>query len=167
MSKIARIFTHLCAAPAARSFNAEALAKIGAQIASCESEHRGEIVFAVEGDIPLRDLWRNVSARDRALTAFAHLNVWNTAANNGVLIYLLLAEHRIEIVADRGFDASVSSEQWRGVCQLMEEQFRAGDPLEAVLRGIRAVSDLVAEHFPQLPGHVDEDELPNPPRILR
>lgn len=167
MSKLSRIFKHLCAAPASRTFNAAALESIGATIAACELEHRGEIVFAVESDMPVRDLWHGVTARDRALAAFSHLQVWNTAANNGVLIYLLLAEHRIEIIADRGFDTRVSAEQWRGVCQLMEEQFKAGEPVEAVKRGIMAASECVAAHFPQVEGEIDEDELANPPRILR
>ncbi len=167
MSKLSRIFKHLCAAPAARTFNARALEAIGATIAACELQHSGEIMFAVESDLPIRDIWRDVSARDRALAAFANLHVWNTAQNNGVLIYVLLAEHRIEIIADRGFDAFVSVEQWRGVCQLMEGQFQLGEHTEAVKRGIEAASELIAAHFPQQAGTVDEDELPNPPRILR
>lgn len=167
MSKLQRVFRHLCAAPASRIFNAGALSAIGETIAACERKHTAEIVFAVEGDMALRDLWNGVTARDRAIAAFARLNVWNTAANNGVLIYVLLAEHRIEIIADRGYDTRISAEQWRGVCELMEAEFKAGDPLEAVKRGIQAASDLVAQYFPQTEGHVDEDELPNPPRILR
>jgi uncharacterized membrane protein len=83
-----------------------------------------------------------------------------------VLLYLLLADHRIEIVADRGLHGKVSDEQWRGVCQLMEERLRDGDAGEAVVRGVQAVSDLLAEHFPQQTGMVDVDELPNQPRIF-
>ena len=166
MAKISRVFSHLCAAPASRTFNAAALEVIGATIAECESQHRGEIVFAVEADMPISDIWQGVSARDRAVSAFARLNVWDTASNNGVLIYFLLAEHRIEIIADRGFEGLVSPEQWRGVCQLMEEQLTAGEYLEAVKRGIRASSEIIALHFPQLEGQFDEDELPNQPRIL-
>jgi uncharacterized membrane protein len=78
----------------------------------------------------------------------------------------LLADHRIEIVADRGLNGLVSAEQWRGVCLLMEERMQAGEPEQAVVRGIQAVSDLLAEHFPQIDGTPDRDELPNLPLIL-
>ena len=107
-----------------------------------------------------------MQARARAEAAFERLRVWDTAANNGVLIYLLLADHRIEIVADRGLTGLVSDEQWRGVCLLMEERLRAGEYTDAAVAGIDAASDLLAEHFPQLPGDADEDELPNQPVFL-
>ncbi|MEF9977373.1 MAG: TPM domain-containing protein, partial [Thermomonas sp.] len=92
--------------------------------------------------------------------------VWDTAANNGVLVYLLLADKRIEIVADRGLAPHVSGEQWRGVCMLMEERLRAGDYADGVVAGIEAAGDLLAEHFPQEPGMPDEDELPDQPVFL-
>jgi len=83
-----------------------------------------------------------------------------------VLVYLLLADQRIEIVADRGLAGLVSDEQWRGVCLLMEERLRAGEYADGVVAGIEAVGDLLALHFPQEPGGVDEDELPNQPVFL-
>ena len=92
--------------------------------------------------------------------------MWDTAANNGVLVYLLLADHRIEIVADRGLAGKVSDEQWRGVCQLMEERLRAGEYVDGVVAGIEAAGDLLAEHFPRHPDDADEDELPNRPVFL-
>jgi uncharacterized membrane protein len=81
-------------------------------------------------------------------------------------VYLLLADRRIEIVADRGLGGLVSAEQWRGVCQLMEERLRTGDAEDAALAGVAAVSDLLAEHFPQAPGAADENELPDAPHLL-
>ncbi|PNS07500.1 TPM domain-containing protein [Solilutibacter silvestris] len=163
----ARLLRHLFARPARSLFPADSLHRIAAMIRASESRHRGEIVFALESDMPLREVWMNVSPRDRALHAFAHLHVWNTAANNGVLIYLQLADRRIEIVADRGFDGLVSAEQWRGICQLMEERLSAGEPEAAVAEGIEAITQLLEAHFPQRPGEVDEDELPDEPVILR
>lgn len=163
----ARLFRHLFAKPAGALFPADSLQRIAGTIRASEARHRGEIVFALEADMPLRDLWRNVSPRDRAVQAFAHLRVWNTAANNGVLIYLQLADHRIEIVADRGFDGLVSAEQWRGICQLMEERLAAGEPEAAVVEGIEAITEVLEAHFPQRPGEADEDELPDAPVILR
>jgi len=116
--------------------------------------------------LPAGLVLRGVQAGQRDEAAFARLRTWDTEANNGVLIYLLLADHRLEIVADRGLNGLVSAEQWRGVCMLMEERLRAGEPEQAVIRGIEAVSDLLAGHFQQVDGTADQDELPNLPLIL-
>ncbi len=107
-----------------------------------------------------------MQARDRAREAFAQLRVWDTRANNGVLLYLLLADHRIEIVADRGFDGLVSAEQWRGACLLIEERLKAGEPEAAVLRGLEALSALIEQHFPRDADYVDLNELPDDPHLL-
>ncbi|QIL21343.1 TPM domain-containing protein [Thermomonas sp. HDW16] len=161
-----RLFTHLFTGNARARFPATDMQRIADAIAAGEKRHRGEICFAVEGGLDVRDVLRGVQARARALDAFGRLRVWDTAANNGVLVYLLLADHRIEIVADRGLAGLVSDEQWRGVCLLMEERLRAGEYTDAVVAGVDSVSDLMAEHFPQSPGGADEDELPNQPVFL-
>jgi uncharacterized membrane protein len=161
-----RLLRHLFARSAQAMFPPEAMARIATAIDAGERRHAGEICFAVESALPIGALLRGVTARSRAERAFERMRVWDTQANNGVLLYLLLADHRIEIVADRGLHEKVSAEQWRGVCQLMEERLRAGDAEDAVVRGVEAVSDLLAEHFPQQPGTVDVDELPNQPRIF-
>jgi len=161
-----RFFRHLFARSARHLFPEDSLHRIADAIAAGESRHRGEILFAVESELPAAMVLRGVQARARAEAAFARLRAWDTEANNGVLIYLLLADHRIEIVADRGLSGRVSPEQWRGVCLLVEERMRAGEPEQAVVRGIEAVSDLLATHFPQVDGNPDRDELPNLPLIL-
>ena len=161
-----RLLRHVFARSAKHLFPEDSLHRIADAIAEGERRHRGEILFAVESELPVGAVLRGVQARASAEAAFARLRAWDTEANNGVLIYLLLADHRIEIVADRGLTGRVSAEQWRGVCLLMEERLKAGEPEQAVIRGVAAVSDLLAEHFPQLEGHSDEDELPNLPRIL-
>lgn len=161
-----RVMKHLFAAPAQRLFPAESLQRIADAISASERRHSGEICFAVESALPWLAAMRGVEARTRALAAFANLRVWDTAANNGVLLYLLLADHRIEIVADRGLDDVVTAEQWRGVCQMMEERLKAGDAEAAVIHGIEAISALIAAQYPQLPGAADEDQLPNHPRLL-
>ncbi len=163
---LSRLLTHLFAGDARARFPAADMQRIADAIAAGEKRHRGEVCFAVEGALDVRDVLRGVQARARAEAAFERLRVWDTAANNGVLIYLLLADHRIEIVADRGLTGLVSDEQWRGVCLLMEERLRAGEYTDAAVAGIDAASDLLAEHFPQLPGDADEDELPNQPVFL-
>lgn len=161
-----RLLRHLFAPSARRLFPAVALQHIADAITASELRHSGEICFAVEPGLHPRAVWAGIEARDRAGEVFAQLRVWDTRANNGVLLYLLLAEHRIEIIADRGFDGLVSAEQWRGVCQLVEEQMRNGEPEAAVLRGVDAVSELLAAHFPRGVGYIDSDELPNEPQVL-
>lgn len=161
-----RLLRHIFARSARHLFPKDSLQRIAEAIAAGELRHRGEILFAVESELPAGMVLRGVQARQRAEAAFARLRAWDTEANNGVLIYLLLADHRIEIVADRGLNGLVSAEQWRGVCLLMEERMRAGEPEAAVVRGIEAVSDLLAGHFPQIDGSPDRDELPNLPLIL-
>ncbi len=161
-----RLVAHLCTGDARGRFPAADMERIAAAIAEGETRHAGEVCFAVEAALDVTDVLRGVQPRTRALDAFGRLRVWDTAANNGVLVYLLLADHRIEIVADRGLAGLVSDEQWRGVCLLMEGRLRAGEFVDAVIDGIRAASDLLAAHFPQRPGGVDEDELPNRPVLL-
>lgn len=163
---IARLWKHVCAPRAHKVFPDDSLRRIAAAVAEGELRHRGQICFAVESALPLRALWLGRQARERAHGVFAHLRVWDTHANNGVLVYLLLADQRIEIVADRGLDAHVSDQQWRGVCELMEAQLRAGDPEAAAIDGAVAVSDLLAAHFPRVDGDADGNELPDLPHIL-
>lgn len=161
-----RLLKHLFAMPSRRLFAADALQRIADAIAASEARHTGEVRFAVESALHPRAVLAGMQARDRAHEVFSHLRVWDTRANNGVLLYLLLADHRIEIVADRGFDGLVSDEQWRGACLLVEEGLKAGEPETAVLRGVEALSALVEAHFPRGAGYVDENELPNEPHLL-
>ena len=161
-----RLLKHLFAPSASRLFPAETLKRIAAAIANSERHHSGEICFAVESRLRARTVWAGQQPRDRACEVFAQLRVWDTRGNNGVLLYLLLADHRIEVVADRGFDGLVSAEQWRGVCQLIEERLRADEPEAAVLCGVEALTDLLVEHFPRGAEYVDSNELPDRPQVL-
>jgi uncharacterized membrane protein len=161
-----RLLRHLFARSTRSVFPEDSLHRIADAVHAGEARHSGEICFAVEASLPWVDVLRGVDARTRASHVFAQLRVWDTQANNGVLVYLLLADRRIEIVADRGLAGLVSAEQWHGVCQLMEERLRAGDPEDAALAGVAAISDLLAGHFPQQAGVADENELPDMPRLL-
>ena len=161
-----RVLKHLFAPSARRLFPDERLQRITAAIAAGELRHRGEVCFAVEAALPASAVLAGRQARERAGEIFSQLRVWDTEANNGVLLYLLLADHRIEIIADRGFRDRVSAEQWRGVCKLIEERLRSGEPEAAVVVGIEALSTLVAEHFPRRPDDVDDNELPNAPHVF-
>lgn len=161
-----RAIRHLFARSARALYPEAALQRIAAAVAQGERRHHGEVCFAVESSLPLAAVWGGCDARARALEVFGQLRVWDTDANNGVLVYLLLADRRIEIVADRGLDGLVSAEQWRGVCQAMEERLAAGDAEDAAIAGVSAVSDLLAARCPRAAGDADENELPDLPRLL-
>ena len=161
-----RLLRHLFARSARSVFPEDSLQRIAAAVHAAEQRHTGEICFAVEASLPPMAVLRGIDARARAQHVFAQLRVWDTHANNGVLVYLLLADRRIEIVADRGLAGLVSAEQWRGVCQLMEGRLSDDRAEDAALAGVAAISALLAEHFPQQPGVADENELPDMPRLL-
>jgi uncharacterized membrane protein len=140
------------------------LDKIEQTIRECEATHAGQIRFAVEHALDLPELLRGTSARERAVDVFSMLRVWDTEQNNGVLIYLLLADRDVEIVADRGVHARVGTDGWERVCQAMEGAFRRGDFEGGVLEGIRAVSTHLRYHYPA--GGLPSNELPDWPAVL-
>jgi uncharacterized membrane protein YgcG len=144
-----------------RAFPPAAMAHIEAAIAASEARHRGEIRFAVEPNLPLLPLLRGQSARDRALEVFAQLRVWDTEENNGVLIYLLLADRDVEILADRGPARLVQPADWEGICRKMEARFRAGRYEEGVLLGIAEIDRRLARLYPRV--EEDANELPDRP----
>jgi uncharacterized membrane protein len=151
---------------ARRAFPPEALGRIEAAVTASERLHAGEIRVAVEGSLEPGEVARGKTPRERALEVFAALGVWDTDANNGVLIYLLLADHDVEIVADRGFNGRVPAAEWERVCDDMQREFRAGRHAEGMVAGVEAVGRIIAAHFPQRPGQRDQDELPNRPTLL-
>lgn len=163
-----RIWRHLTASPwrVRRVLPRSAMQAIEHAIRDSERTHRGQICFAIEGALDPVPLLRGVTARRRAIEVFTRLRVWDTEHNNGVLIYLLLADRDVEIVADRGFNRLVAAGQWQAVCEDMERHFRAGNFHDGALVGIREVGRIIASHYPQQPGQRDEDELPNRPALL-
>ncbi|MGB9128112.1 MAG: TPM domain-containing protein [Thiobacillus sp.] len=148
-----------------RAFPQATLDAIDAAIGVSETAHGGEIRFAIENSLPAALMWRGMSGRERAIEVFSNLRVWDTEHNSGVLIYLLLADHDIEIVADRGITAQVDPAAWEAVAQTMEAAFRQGDFERGALAGIEQVGALLAAHFP--PSGHNPDELANRPVILR
>lgn len=153
---------HLATGGVRRAFDAATLDAIEKAIGEVERSHGGEIRFAVEASLAALDVMREVSPRERALHVFSHLRVWDTEANNGVLIYVLWADHDVEIVADRGYNGRVTAREWSEVCHRMEQLFGNGDTREAAIEGVRAVGALIARHFPA----VSRGELPNRPVVL-
>ena len=163
---IRRIGRHLLAYRwrVGRVFSPEALAAIEAAIKASETVHTGQIRFVVEGALDGAPLFRDQPARERALDIFSQLRIWDTADNNGVLIYLLLADHDVEIVADRGINARVGAAGWEKICKEMETDFRAGNFERGVIKGIEAVSRELAKHFPRSGGGTNE--LPDAPVVM-
>jgi uncharacterized membrane protein len=131
-----------------RAFPREALTAIERAIQASETAHVGEIRFAVEGALDAGPLFRGQSANERAIEVFSQLRVWDTEHNNGVLIYLLLADRDVEIVADRGIHARVRSPEWEKICRQMEAAFKQGHYPGGVVDGIQAVTHHLSEHFP-------------------
>jgi uncharacterized membrane protein len=148
------------------AFPGSALAAVERAIDASEREHSGEIRFAIEAALEPGEVSAGKTPRQRALEVFAMLGVWDTEANNGVLIYLLFADRDVEIVADRGFNGKVSTAEWSTICDAMERALHAGRFETAAVEGVRAAGALLARHFPPLPGGRDEDELPNRPAVL-
>lgn len=159
----ARVARHLIAMPGAvrRAFPPAAMAAIEQAIARSETQHRGEVRFAVEAALDASGVVAGQSARARAIEVFSQLGVWDTEDNNGVLIYLLLADRDVEIVADRGIDALVGAQEWEAICRAMEAALRRREFEPAVLGAIEAVTRLLARHFPPRAG--DRNELANRP----
>ncbi|MDO9072196.1 MAG: TPM domain-containing protein [Rubrivivax sp.] len=144
-----------------RALDPEALARLQVAVAGSEQHHSGEIRISVEAGLPLSYVWHDLTARDRAITLFGKLRVWDTEHNNGVLIYLLLAEHAIEIVADRGLVRHVSPAQWDTLVAGMRDNFRAGRFQEGLAQAVDAVDGLLRRHFPLQPGQTNPNELPD------
>ena len=161
-----RIVRHLMATrwSVGRAFPGDTLTAIDKAIKASEATHSGEIRFAVEGALHTEPLLRGQTARERAIDVFSQLRIWDTERNNGVLIYLLLADRDVEIVADRGIDAKVAPQEWERICRNMEAAFRKADFEGGVIGGIREVTRHLAVHFPPVDG--DRDELPDKPVVL-
>jgi uncharacterized membrane protein len=164
--KLARVFAHLGtgAGKVRRHFDPSAMARIRDAIAAGESGHAGEIRFAVEAALPLGKLRQHPDARSRALEVFAHLRVWDTEANTGVLMYLLWADRAIEIVADRGIARLVPASAWEAVCAEIVAGLRADRPVDAVVQGIARIGGLLREALPAQAS--TPDELPDEPAML-
>jgi len=167
MNRIARLFKHrwFDERDLARALDAAALQRIQERVAASERRHSGEIRISVEAGLPLSYLWRDATARERAVTLFGKLRVWDTEHNNGVLIYLLLAERRIEIVADRGLNRHVGAAQWQQISAGMRDAFRAGRFEAGLNEAVDAVGGLLAQYFTLAEGETNPNELPDAPDL--
>ncbi len=166
MKNIKRILQHLLMThwQVNRTFPRETLDAIEQAIKASESTHDGQICFALEGALHSAALLKGQSARDRAIEVFSQLHVWDTEQNNGVLIYLLLADHCVEIVADRGVHLKVGPGEWEGTCREIEAAFGRGEYRRGAIGGIQAVARHMKQHFPTCDR--SENELLDKPVIL-
>jgi len=163
---MARVFRHLFYPDWwwRRNLPAAALSRIETAVAGAELGHVGEIRVAVEASLDLRPLLRGMTARERAIEVFSALRVWDTEENNGVLLYVLLADRDVEIVADRGIAKRVPQADWEAICQDMEALFRAGRHEEALSLGARRIGDKLASAYGG--GAKAANQLPDRPTLV-
>ncbi|MGC3961955.1 MAG: TPM domain-containing protein [Rhodocyclaceae bacterium] len=166
MNGLTRFYRHVWGGEreARNLFPPTTLERIEQAVARSEGRHRGELRILIEGGAGMAGAWRRIDVRQRALAFFSELRVWDTDDNSGVLIYLLLAEHRIEIIADRGIDARVPDAVWDDIARTATAHFRQGNGEEGVLAVIDACTTLLAEHFPAHEHNVNE--LPDAPIVI-
>jgi uncharacterized membrane protein len=168
MNRLARILRHrwLDQSDVRRALPADALARLTERVAASERHHSGEIRICVEAGLPWSYLWKGLPARARALTLFGKLRVWDTERNNGVLIYLLMAEHTIEIVADRGLNAYAGEAQWAVIIEHLSAALREGQFEQGLNAAVDAMDELLHAHFARRAGEADRNELPDAPLVI-
>jgi len=166
--RLARVWRHrwIDESEVRRKLPADLLERLTRRVAASERRHSGEVRICVEAGLPSSYLWRDAPARERAVMLFGKLRVWDTEHNNGVLIYLLLAEHAIEIVADRGINRHVTPAEWAAMAQRMGAAFREGRFEDGLTQALEEMSALLVAHFPLAEGAPDRNELPDAPVVL-
>ncbi|HEY3538501.1 MAG TPA: TPM domain-containing protein [Trinickia sp.] len=147
-----------------RAFPRRSLHAIDKAVRESHRAHIGQVRFAVEGALHGAALIKGLTARERAIDVFSELRVWDTEHNNGVLIYLLLADRDVEIIADRGIHAKAGDDEWEAICRVMETDFRHGRYQSGVIRGVEQVTGLLNKHFPAR--GASREELPSGPVVL-
>ncbi len=166
MGRLKRALRHwrTTAAVGRRAFPAETLDAIGKAITTGEQLHRGELRLIVENSMPFDAIWAGLSNRQRAVALFAEYGIWDTEDNCGVLIYVNLAEHKVDIVTDRSIARQVDNATWQAICTTMSAGFRRADFHGAVLQAVGEVNALLARHFPS--NGARANELPDQPMVL-
>ena len=166
-AKLQRLFRHrwIDDADLRRVLPASVLSSLEQQVAASEQRHSGEIRIHIEAGLPWGYLWRDATARERAVALFGKLRVWDTEHNNGVLIYLLMADNAIELVADRGLMRVVPQAAWDALVARMGDAFRGGQFELGLQQAVNEVSTLLDQHFPLAPGQTNPNELPDTPGI--
>lgn len=158
MEFIKRFFRHVWMSPIQmrRAFPQATLDAIEQAVAVTEKTHRGQVRFVVEAELTTAQLWADLTSRERAVQVFSFLHVWDTEENNGVLIYVLLADHRVEIVADRGIHKHVGNERWQAICREIELHYRKGEFKDGSIAGIHKIGEELAHYYPARGDEVNE-----------
>jgi uncharacterized membrane protein len=164
---MSRLLQHLLHTPLTtrRAFPAAVQEGIRCAVQAGEQGHRGEIRFVVEGDWPLGEVLSGKTVRARALEIFGLAKVWDTEENTGLLVYVLLCEHKVEILADRGLHAATAAGTWETICTALADAFRRGEFEAGANQAITAISAVLQQHFPA--AGVRHNELPDTPVVLR
>ncbi|MRD49063.1 TPM domain-containing protein [Caenimonas koreensis DSM 17982] len=164
-SRIARLLRHRLRdeSNTRSAIPADLVQRLGQRVAASERRHTGEIRIYVESSLPTSYVLRDATPRERAVMMFGKLRVWDTAQNNGVLIYLLLVERAIEIVADRGLSERVPHAQWEAIIGRMPAAFRQARYEDGLTQALEEVSALLVQHFPAASRDVNPNELPDEP----
>jgi uncharacterized membrane protein len=167
-ARLARLWRHRWTDEAAvrHVLSDDALERLGRRVGASEQRHHGEIRICVEAALPSSYLWRGAPVRERALSMFGKLRVWDTEHNNGVLVYLLLAERAIEIVADRGIDRHVDAAGWDAMAARMAAAFKEERFEDGLTQALEEVSVLLVAHFPRADGEPERNELPDAPVVV-
>jgi uncharacterized membrane protein len=163
---IGRALRHMSStrAKAARAFPPAALDAIAQAVTAGEQTHRGEVCVIIEKALPLQAIRAGVDNRQRALALFADYGVWDTEDNCGVLIYINLADRKVDIVTDRGIGRTIPASTWEAICAALTQGFAQGRFQEATLQALRDVNTLLATHFPAKGSR--PNQLPDRPRML-
>ena len=167
LKKLQRILRHrwIDESDTRKAVPPELVERLTRRVAASERRHSGEIRICVEAGLPISYLWRGAGARERAVAMFGKLRVWDTEHNNGVLIYLLLAERAIEIVADRGLSRHVPPAEWQAIVARMGSAFREGRFEDGLTQALEEVSALLVQHFPLAEGAANPNELSDVPHL--
>lgn len=167
LQRVKRALRHACtpAAHARRHFPPDALAQLQRAVRDGERRHDGEVRVVIESSLPVGDALAGITPRERARALFAALEMWDTAEHTGVLLYINLADHAVELLADRGIDARVPRDTWRTMCRTLAQGLAHELSIEPVLAAVADVHELLAAHFPR-DGGANPNELDDRPIIL-
>jgi uncharacterized membrane protein len=147
-----------------RAFPPSTLKSIEAAIADGEKLHGAEVCLIVEHSLSCKAVLRHTTARQRAIELFSQHRIWDTEDNCGVLVYVNLADRKVEIVADRALAQHIPKEEWRAVCNTMTRGFAQGEFRDSSAAAMTQLNHLLESHFPATGNH--SNQLPNKPIVL-
>jgi len=147
---LSRLWRHVYSGPmrARKVFSAATLQNLHTIITEGEAEHRAEVRLIIEAAMPLRKVWRGMPSRQRAIDLFGTYRVWDSEENNGVLLYVNLADRTLELVCDRAAARAITADEWQRICADMLAAYRAGQFEQGTAEGLRAIHRELREFFP-------------------